>query len=97
MKERNSVAFDFLMYSSKVDSGQIDVFEIDEDEITGEHSVSYELAKTARDYSILYSLHHEKGVLDLKNPDNSKILEASGVILSLLSPAKRKTRHKCNC
>ena len=71
MKERNSVAFDFLMYSSKIDSGQIDVFEIDEDEITGEHSVPYKLAKMARDYSILYSMHHEKGVLNLKNPDNS--------------------------
>lgn len=91
MKERNSIGYDFLLYSSKVDAGEINIFDINQ-EIANEVSLAekqivsinpYETAVKTRDYNLLFYLYNTKGELLVDKEVGSKV---GTKLLKLVNP-----------
>ena len=81
VKERDSIGYDYLLFSSKVDSGQIDIFELPSDFIKNDSKFKI-TAKKAQINDILFYLFSNKGSLIV----NSEINPADQRWLRLENP-----------
>ena len=69
VKERDSIGYDYLLFSSKVDSGQIDIFELPSDFIKNDSKFKL-TAKKAQINDILFYLFNNNGALSVNSEIN---------------------------
>lgn len=76
VKERDSLGYDYLLFSSKIDSGDVDIFDID-DTLKVEKNVET-TAQSAQINDLLFYIYHNQGLLNVKdeiNPSHTKLLK----------------------
>jgi hypothetical protein len=82
MKEKNTLANEFLNYASDVDTGKVDIFNIRKLGNSPEDISTYNKLRKSQDDALVFLLHHLRGSLNIEDFGEIFTLKNANIVIN---------------